>query len=235
MRLIRQHDELPIKNVEICQNKIRKNYCRHSKLLPNSIRGIVVGPSNCGKTNVLITLLEHRNGLKFENVYVYSKSLYQPKYEYLKELLSAIKGIGFYTFSENNEVLPLDEAKKNSVFVFDDVACENQNHIRSYFCMGRHKYIDSFYLTQSYTRIPKHLIRDNANLLIIFKQDNLNLKHIYDNHVSTDMSFNQFCDMCSKCWKDDFGFLCINKDCSMENDRFWKNMDTYFTTNNNCL
>jgi len=30
--------------------------------------------------------------------------------------------------------------------IFDDVACEKQNNIRSDFCMGRHKNIDSFYL-----------------------------------------------------------------------------------------
>lgn len=224
MRLIRQHHKLPIKNIDVTQNTTR---CRHSKLLPNSIRGIIVGPSNCGKTNVLITLLEHPNGLKFENVYVYSKSLYQPKYKYLSELFSGIKSIGFYTFSENDDVLPLEDSKENSIFVFDDVACEKQNHIRSYFCMGRHKHIDSFYLTQSYTRIPKHLIRDNTNLLIIFKQDNLNLKHIYDNHVNTDMSFKQFCNICSQCWKDEYGFLCINKDCDMENGRYRKNIDTF--------
>ena len=185
MRLVRQDDKLPVKNIDVTQGDAIR--FKHSKLLPNSIRAIIVGPSNCGKTNVLITLLEHPNGIKFENVYVYSKSLHQPKYEHLKKVLSNIEGIGYHTFSENSVVLPPEEAKRNSVFVFDDIACERQNHVRSYFCMGRHKDIDSFYLGQSYTRIPKHLVRDNANFLIIFKQDNLNLKHIYDDHINTDI------------------------------------------------
>jgi len=42
--------------------------------------------------------------------------------------------------------------------------------------MGRHKNIDSFYLCQTYS--PKHLIRDNANFIIMFKQDDLNMRHI---------------------------------------------------------
>src|SRR5699024_1759027 len=99
MRLVRQDDKLPVKNIDITQSDVIR--FKHSKLLPNSIRSIIVGPSNCGKTNVLITLLGHPNGLKFENVYVYSKSLHQPKYEYLKKVLSNIEleGIGYHTFS----------------------------------------------------------------------------------------------------------------------------------------
>lgn len=225
MRLVRQHDQLPIQNIDFKKNA--SEYFRHSKLLPNSIRAIIVGPSNCGKTNVLISLLEHHNGLKFENIYVFSKSLYQPKYEYLKKLLSPIKEIGYYTFSDNDAVLPLEEAKRNSVFVFDDILCEKQDHMRSYFCMGRHKNIDSFYLGQTYTRIPKHLIRDNANFLVIFKQDSLNLKHVYDDHVNTDMRFEKFRQVCSECWKDNYGFLFINKDCTLENGRYRKGFDTF--------
>ena len=38
---------------------------RHGQLLPNTIRAVFCGPSNCGKTNVLISLLIHPNGSKF--------------------------------------------------------------------------------------------------------------------------------------------------------------------------
>jgi len=62
--------------------KRRKIY-RHGIVLclPNTIRALIVGPSNCGKTNIMLSLIENPNGLKFENVYIVSKSLYQPKYE----------------------------------------------------------------------------------------------------------------------------------------------------------
>jgi len=43
---------------------------RHSALLPNTIRALIVGPSNCGKTNIMLSLIESANRLKFENVYV---------------------------------------------------------------------------------------------------------------------------------------------------------------------
>lgn len=225
MRFIKQQLSLPIDNIDVIS--VRETYKKHGPLLPNTIRGIIAGPSNCGKTNVILSMLTQPNGLKFENIYIYSKSLYQPKYEYLKRVLSPIDGIGYYTFSNNSDVCPVEEAKPNSVFIFDDVACGKQDNIRSYFCMGRHKDIDSFYLCQTYSRIPKHLIRDNANLLILFKQDDMNLKHVYNDHVNTDMSFNEFRNMCSKCWSEKYGFITVDKDSSQNNGRYRQNFDTF--------
>lgn len=224
MRFIKQQVSLPIKNIDIKSEEIKQ---KHGSLLPNTIRAVVAGPSNCGKTNLMIGLIEHPNGLKFQNIYIYSKSLYQPKYEYLKRIINPISGIGFYTFSENSEVIPPEKAKSNSIFIFDDVTCDKQNNIRSYFCMGRHNDIDSFYLCQTYTHIPKHLIRDNANLLILFKQDEMNFKHVYNDHVNTDMPFNTFKNVCAECWKDKYGFLVIDKDSPINKGRYRKGFDLY--------
>lgn len=225
MRLIKQQKVINVRNFDFIQKNVEK--IRHSSLLPNSIRALIVGPSNCGKTNVMISLIESPHGLKFENIYLYSKSLYQPKYDYLEKLISPIKGMGYYTFSNNSEVLQPEEAKKNSIMIFDDVACDKQNNIRSYFCMGRHKNIDSFYLCQTYTRIPKHLIRDNANMIIMFKQDEINLKHIFNDHVGSDMSFEKFMEICRECWKDKYGFVVISKDDDINSGRYRKGFDTF--------
>lgn len=171
--------------------------------------------------------MEHPNGLRFENIYLYSKSLYQPKYQYLKRLLAPIKEIGYYEFSDGDEVLPPSEIKPNSVIIFDDVVCCNQSVMRDYFCFSRHKNTDCFYLSQTYSSIPKQLIRDNSNFIVIFKQDVTNLKHIYDDHVNVDMSFQQFKDMCGECWKDKYGFLVIDKDCALLSGRYRKGFDAY--------
>lgn len=227
MRFIKQHMLLPIKNFDFKLESKSKR--RHNLLLPDSIRCLIVGPSNCGKTNIMITLLEHENGLKFENVYIYSKSLNQAKYQYLKSVLSQVPRIGFYTFNNNCDVKSPEKAKPNSIFIFDDVACEKQDNIRKYFCMGRHHHIDSFYLCQTYTRIPKHLIRDNANLLVIFKQDETNLRHIFNDHVNTDMSLNNFRVMCMECWKDKYGFLVIDKDSRLNCGRYRKGFDIFIS------
>lgn len=225
MRLIKQKVTLPIKNVEI---SLVDNYRKHGPLLPSSIRAIICGPSNCGKTNVMISLLTDLNGLRFENIYIYSKSLNQPKYQFLKTVAERLNEIGFYTFAENEDVCNPNQARPNSVFIFDDVACDKQNNIREYFSMGRHKNIDCFYLCQTYSKIPKQLIRDNANLIVVFKQDDLNLQHIYDDHVNTDMTYQQFKNVCNTCWKDSkYDVLVIDKDSEIKNGRYRKGFDCY--------
>lgn len=211
-----------VKDYDVKNDKIHK---KHGENFPNSIRGLLVGRSNCGKTNVMLSMLLDPKGLNFRNIYIYSKSLHQPKYNYLRKIVKPIKGMGYNEFSNNANIIEPENAEKNSVFIFDDVACDKQDPIRQFFSMGRHNDVDSFYLCQSYTRIPKHLIRDNANFLIVFKQDDLNLRHIYNDHVNSDMSFNQFKDLCSHCWEKDFGFLVIDKDSPLNSGRYRRNFE----------
>lgn len=225
MKLIQQPVSLQVKNLDI--NKDGKNIVKHSPLLPNSIRCIICGPSNCGKTNVMLSLLLDTNGLKFRNVYLYSKTFFQPKYIFLKEVLRRVPKINFLIYNSNEEVLHPNEAMKNSIMIFDDVSCEHQLNIRNYFAMGRHRLIDCFYLAQTYSKIPKQLIRDNVNLLIIFKQDDVNLKHIYDEHVNTDIEWPKFKNLCTLIWKEPHNFLLINKDCCINEGRYRKGFDIF--------
>ena len=96
--------------------------------------------------------------------------------------------------------------------------------------MGRHQLVDCFYLCQTYTRIPKHLVRNNANFLIILKQDYMNLRHIYNDHVNMDMTYPQFKDMCARC-RPDHGFLVIDKDSEPGNGRCRKGFDQLIVPN----
>jgi hypothetical protein len=224
MRLLKQSNTLIIRNVDNIDSNIAQ---RHGTLLPSTIRCIIAGPSNCGKTNVLISLIESPNGVKFQNIYIYSKSLFQAKYKYLESLLKPIPGISYFAFNDKEQILDPSNANPNSIFIFDDVACENQDVIRKYFSMGRHSLVDCFYAAQSYARIPKHLIRDNANLIILFPQDHMNMKHVYDDHVNTDMSFPNFMKLCSICWKEPYKFLVIDKDSALNKGRYRRGFDEY--------
>lgn len=230
MKLIQQRKRIKISNAEPFSGGGGAAKRRHSTLLPNSIRAVISGPSNCGKTNLMICLLFDPNGLKFKNLYLFTKTPFQPKYEFLRKVFSRLKNINFYLFSENANIVEPSKAKKDSVFIFDDLACENQRVIRQYFCMGRHSGVDSFLLGQTYSHIPKHLIRENANLLIVFRQDEGNLKNIYTDHVGTDMSFNDFKNICSVCWTEKFGFLVIDKESELNSGRYRKGFDTFITS-----
>jgi len=93
--------------------------------------------------------------------------------------------------------------------------------------MSRHSHVVCFYLCQSYARISKHLIRDNANLLILFKQDGTNLKHVYNDHVNTVMPYEDFSELCRNCWQQKYGFLVIDKDSALTNGRYRKGFNEF--------
>lgn len=225
MKFFKQEIKLKVENVDP-PTSFQKQ--RHGGLLPNTIRALIVGPSGCGKTNLIFALLTNINGIRFQNVYIYSKTLDQPKYKMLSDILSDIDCIQLFTFYENEQVVAPEEALPNSVFIFDDIIAENQKIARTYFSRARHNLIDVCYLAQSYSKVPKQLLRDNANFIVLFKQDETNLKHVYNEHCSGDMSYIEFKDFCTSCWRlGRFEFIVINKDNERDNGRYRHGFDTF--------
>lgn len=221
MKIICQEEKLQVSNIDgLTVDGVNGSKSKHGNLLPDTIRCIISGPSNCGKTNLVFNMLTNINGLHFKNVYIFSKSLHQPKYQLMEKVLSDVSEITLFKFDANEDVIDPQRAKPYSVFIFDDVSAENQNMVMKYFTMGRHYFIDSIYIGQTYSKIPKQLIRDNVNFLILFKQDDTNLKHVYSDHIGADMSFTQFKDICGKAWKEKYGFLVIDKDKEGNNGRY---------------
>jgi len=56
-------------------------------MFPRSIRGLVVGKSNCGKTMLLWNFLLRPGWLDYVNLMVFGKSLFRPEYRILKKAL----------------------------------------------------------------------------------------------------------------------------------------------------
>ena len=77
MKLVKQAKQI-IRNIDE-STQSRDKTVIHNTILPNSIRALIVGPKNCGKTNVMISLIESPNRLRFRNIYVYSKCCYLRK------------------------------------------------------------------------------------------------------------------------------------------------------------
>ena len=62
-----------------------KSSRNNNLLLPRSIRGLIVGRSNCGKTVLLLNLLLKDRWLDYNNLSVFGNSLHQPEYEIIKK------------------------------------------------------------------------------------------------------------------------------------------------------
>ena len=62
-----------------CSEKEMKN----DVLLPRSIRGLVIGKGNCGKTTLLLNLVLQPNWLDYNHLYTFGRSLHQMEYKIL--------------------------------------------------------------------------------------------------------------------------------------------------------
>ena len=211
---------------------------RHNDIFPNIIRAGIFGPSGCGKTNVLIQILLEIN--TYTNIYLCSKTPHQEKYDRLKSIIEIYNSL-LSTSCDNskaefkvelttllpNELKEPEEIEPYSVIIFDDILTDPQENIATYYLRGRHYNISCFYLAQTYSKVQKQCIRDNFNYLIIFKQDLTNLKHIFNNHI-TDLTFEEFKEMCNSCWSQKYGFLVIDKECNDKNEIYKKNFEEGF-------
>jgi hypothetical protein len=70
--------------IDLSWNENLRN--RHnSPLLPRSIRGLIIGKSGCGKTNLIMNLLLRDGFLDYNMLKVFGKSLFQNEYKIIKE------------------------------------------------------------------------------------------------------------------------------------------------------
>ena len=102
-------------------------------------------------------------------------------------------------FYESAEDVPdpgeLNSNKKNLI-VFGDLLLEKQITCEWYYVRGRHSNVDCFYLAQNCFKPPRQTIRENANFICLFPQDLNNLNHIFDDHVGSDMTKEEFRQLC---------------------------------------
>lgn len=200
-------DTIKITNYSLPHPKERKTF------FPEILRLLIVGPSNCGKTNLLLNLI-HKDWIKFTYLYIFSKTIEQKGYSDLREEYEKYEkeyGFSLAFFNSDMSLIPsFEECEPNSLVVFDDCILEDQSEIKKFFTMGRHKKISCVYLSQAYTMVDKKVIRNNLNFLCVFKQSNTYIRKLFDEVVFGDMEFDEFLAMCFKAWRVRFGFLAID-------------------------
>ena len=119
------------------------------------------------------------------------------------------------------------DASQKNLLVLDDIMLSPQNSIEQYFSRGRHNNVDVIYITQSYFRLPRQTIRENANLFVLFPQDGKNLSYIYQDLCSgDDVSFEMFSLMCNDWWRTGkHNFITIDLSKPVNNGKYRKNFN----------
>ena len=110
---------------------------------------------------------------KQEPIFTITKSLYQ--YPNIKAQTS-------------DEIQPL-ENYENSTVVFDDMLLsKQQSNIDLFFTWGRHNNINTYYISQSQFHFNKNTIRNNSNIIIIFKRTLRDIILLFHDTAGLDMN-----------------------------------------------
>lgn len=201
---------------------------KHAPYFHKQIFCVIAGSTGSGKTNLITHFLLQPKLLNYSDVYIYSPTIYQPIYRYLKQHFAEQENLvqqkhnvshKMAHFIEVNDEKDKEEEladpssldpSKSHVIIFDDCMNNKQTKIIDYFCRGRHNNVNIFYLCQSLHKIAKHCIRQNANTFILFKQDDKTLKYFWETHCSGDLNFKEFKSFCDDAWTQKHGFAVIN-------------------------
>ena len=87
------------------------------------------------------------------------------------------------------------------------------------------------YLAQKYFKLPRQTIRENANFICLFPQDLKNLNHIFDDHVGSDMTKEEFKQLCKTVWEKQHGFLIIDVSSKKHKGKYRSGFDEFYITN----
>ena len=147
---------------------INPHFNKHGIKVP--FRGILIGSSGSGKTNLLMNIIRQMADT-FNHIYIYTKAQ-EPLYDYLESQLST----DLLTIKYD-----LDDCRKfkedgyygQSLCIFDDMcnqSLKEQQCIAELYIRGRKIAggISLLYLTQSYYKVPK-LIRLQTDYIFIIK------------------------------------------------------------------
>ena len=121
---------------------------------------------------------------------------------------------------------------EKNFMVFDDLLLERQNKCKAYYTRGRHSNVDCFYLAQDYFKLPRQTIRENANFICLFRQDLNNVNHVYNDHVSSDMTKEEFRNTSLKlAWEKPYGFVVVDLTSNKDNGKYRIGLDTFYIPN----
>ena len=172
------------------------------KLVENlNNRTLIIGFSNCGKTYLMNHILHQKQ----EPIFIITISLNQ--YPKIKAQTS-------------DKIQPLNE-HENSIDVFDDMLLSKQeSNINLFFTRGRHNNIDIDYISQSYFHLPKNTIRNNSNIIILYKQTLSDIILLFHDIAGLDMNLEEWKQLCRKVWENDYDYLQVDRFAKIGNGRY---------------
>ena len=153
----------------------------------------MIGFSNCGKTY----LMKHNLHQRQEPIFIITKSLNQ--YPKIKAKIS-------------DEIEPSENYENCTVVFFDDkLLSKQESNSDMFLTRGRHKNIDTYYISQSCFHLSKKTFRIFSNINIFFKQTLRGMILVFHDIARLDMNLVEWKQLCRKAWENDYDYLHVDR------------------------
>ena len=204
------------------------NIASNKKIKENKnwpFRMLIIGPSGSVKTNVLLHLIKNLHPI--DKIYLYTKDIHEPKYEYLinKREQAGIKNLNdrhaFIEYSDDiNDVLyDINDDNKNRdkkvLIVFDDMIADIEYNkkfkrmIKELFYRARKINVSIVFITKSYFRALKDARLNSTHYVIMKINNKKELKRIAK-EKSGHLDYKDFLKICNYCTREPYSFMTID-------------------------
>ena len=211
-------------------NDKREN--KHHFLLPDC-HYMIIGPTGCGKTNLLCNLLTR--WMQADKITIYTINNDQEKYILLREFFDAVEeetGENILEIANPEDVIPIDELDdiEQKVIVFDDIKIDRKNmdRIKEYFSLSRNRCCNCIYLTQSYYDVPKYIRRNTKCFCLYPGLDNRDIRFIANDHASS-LTGGKLSEIYKTATDGPYNFFTIDKTSKHTPEMYRRNFNQFYT------
>ena len=162
------------KKIQVVNSMNNTNNNKKKREVVDSVdnRTHIIGFSNCNKTHLMNHILLREQ----EPIFIITKSLNQ--YPNIK--------------AQTSYEIQAKESYENSTVVFHDMLLSIQeSNIDLFFTKRRHNNIDFYYLSQSYSHLPKNTIRNKSNIFILFEQTLRDIILLFHDAAGLDVNLDE--------------------------------------------
>ena len=135
------------------------------------------------------------------------------------------------TYDNIEELKFPQEYDDGGIIILDDRNEKEMNdpRVQAMFKRSRHNNLSIFIISQDYYELPKKTIRANGNIYHIFKPNNfLDVRNIYQDKASMDMTLNEFKYITSVCWSKNYQPLTIDMTKDKHQGRYRLGLNSIF-------
>ena len=126
------------------------------------------------------------------------------------------------------------EYEDGGIIILDDLNEKEMNdpRVQAMFKRSRHNNLSIFIISQDCYELPEKMIRANGNIYHISKLNNfLDVRNIYQDKASMDMTLDEFKYLTSTCWNQNYQPLTIDMTKDKDQGRYRLGLISIFVPN----